>query len=248
MTEVTAKDSDFGDKVHISSHPVISHKITTLRSSTTRCGTFRAVLRELTYHLGYEATSRLSTKPVQISVPVKTHEGEKHVDHTGQKLVERVALIPILRSGQGMVEAMTELLPNAAVHHIGMYKVTGANPVQYYNKLPRQCDADVAFILDPSIITSQTTMSVIQILKKWGVKEIHVISVLASRSGLRAIVEKHPDVYFSLGAIDEVTETGELLPGMGDAGDRQFGTVAADEDEEELMHPSRRKRTLSEAL
>jgi uracil phosphoribosyltransferase len=80
------------------------------------------------------------------------------------------------------------------------------------------------------------------------VKEIHVISVLASRSGLQAIVEKHPDVYFSLGAIDEVTETGELLPGMGDAGDRQFGTVATDEDEEELMHPSRRKRTLSEAL
>ncbi len=124
------------------------------------------MLRELTYHLGYEATSRLSTKPVQISVPVKTHEGEKHADHTGQKLVERVALIPILRSGQGMVEAMTELLPNAAVHHIGMYKVAGSNPVQYYNKMPRQCDADVAFILDPSIITSQTTMSVIQILKK----------------------------------------------------------------------------------
>lgn len=152
--------------MHISSHPVISHKITILRSSTTSCGTFRAVLRELTYHLGYEATSRLSTKPVQISVPVKTSEGEIHVDHTGQKLAERVALIPILRSGQGMVEAMMELLPKAAVHHIGMYKVTGSNPVQYYNKLPRQCQSDVAFILDPCIRTSQTIMSVIAILKK----------------------------------------------------------------------------------
>jgi uracil phosphoribosyltransferase len=107
--------SDFGDQVHESAHPVLLHKITILRSSSTPPASFRAVLREVTYHLGYEATSSLTTRPVAITVPV----GKEHVEASGHKLVERVSLIPILRSGLGMVDPLLELLPNAAIHHIG---------------------------------------------------------------------------------------------------------------------------------
>lgn len=163
-----ASHNDFGPNVHISSHPVLSHKITRLRSSTTKPGTFRALIKEITYHLGYEATSDLTTAPVPISVPIGK---ETHMDWKGSKLVERVALIPILRSGLGMVDSMLELLPNAAIHHIGMYKVKGQNPVLYYNRLPKKCEADVAFILDPTIATSSTILSVVNLLKKVCIKD-----------------------------------------------------------------------------
>jgi uracil phosphoribosyltransferase len=164
-------DNDFGPNVHVSSHPILTHKITKLRSSATPPAVFRDVLRELTYHLGYEATRRLTTRPVAISVPVpKTDEHgnkyEDHVEYTGYKLKEEVALIPIMRSGLGMTDSMLELLPNAAIHHIGMYKILGQHPVQYFNRLPRKCEVDVAYILDPVISTSSTVMSLIAILKK----------------------------------------------------------------------------------
>ena len=107
--------SEFGDQVHESAHPVLLHKITILRSSSTIPASFRAVLREVTYHLGYEATSSLHTRPVPITVPL----GKEHVEASGHKLVERVSIIPILRSGLGMVDSLLELLPNAAIHHIG---------------------------------------------------------------------------------------------------------------------------------
>ncbi len=147
--------------IHVSKHPVLSHKISTLRSSSTNPAAFRSVLREITFHLGYEATANLSTKPVAITVPV----GHDHVECTGKTLSDRVAMIPILRSGLGMNDSMLELLPNAGVHHIGMYK-KGSLPVQYYNRLPRKCETDVAFVLDPIIATASTIMSVISILKK----------------------------------------------------------------------------------
>lgn len=159
-----ATTEDYGPTVHVSAHPVLSHKITILRSSTTRPETFRAVLREVTYHLGYEATSSLTTKPVAISVPIG--KASDHVDFVGSELKETVAMIPILRSGLGMIDSMLEVLPNAAVHHIGMYHVQGQNPVQYYNKLPKKNNADVAYILDPVIATSATVLSAISLLKK----------------------------------------------------------------------------------
>jgi uracil phosphoribosyltransferase len=155
---------DLGPSVQVSKHPVLSHKITVLRSSQTKPSSFRAVLKEITYHLGYEATSTLKTKPVAISVP--SDDDLSHVECTGQKLAERVALVPILRSGLGMTESMLELLPNAGVHHIGMYKKKGQMPVQYYNRLPRDCQADVAYVLDPVIASATTVMSVVGILKK----------------------------------------------------------------------------------
>lgn len=177
MTENNSKESNgnggvlFGEapNVHISGHPIIAHKITQLRSSATNCGTFRSILKEVTYHLGYEATTSLTTKPVNINVPAAAkNDPNEHYDYVGSKLAEQVALIPILRSGLGMVDSMLEILPKAAVHHIGMYKSAGAltRPVQYYNRLPRNCTANVAYIMDVTIATSSTILSVIGILKK----------------------------------------------------------------------------------
>ena len=159
---------EYGERVHISTHPIVAHKISILRSSTTIPSVFRAVLRELTYHLGYEATSTLTLKPIQLSVPVPTSAGGvDHVECEGHKVKEHVALIPIMRSGLGMVDAMLELLPNTEIHHIGMYKAPGQNhPVQYFNRLPKQCKVDIAYVMDPCIATSSTIMSVISILKK----------------------------------------------------------------------------------
>ena len=164
---MSMETNGLGDNVHVSSHPIIAHKITTLRSSSTRSGTFRAALKEVTYHLGYEATNNLTTKPVDISVPSAINKDE-HIDWKGKKLVERVALIPILRSGLGMVDSMLELIPNAQVHHIGMYRSKGedSTPVLYYNRLPRKCQSDVAYVMDAMIATSSTLMSVVKILKK----------------------------------------------------------------------------------
>jgi len=149
MTEENNEISTIPSNVHVSKHPILSHKITILRSSSTSPASFRSVLRELTFHLGYEATSSLTTKSIPITVPV----GHDHMEYTGSALMEKVSLIPILRSGLGMVDSMLELLPNAAVHHIGMYR-RDMMPVQYYNRLPRKCESDDAFILDPIIATS----------------------------------------------------------------------------------------------
>jgi uracil phosphoribosyltransferase len=160
-----AGEEDLGPNVHTSSHPVLSHKITLLRSANSNAPTFRAAMREVTFHLGYEATRTLTTKPVEVSVELPDSGG--HLETTGQKLVERCALIPVLRSGLGMTDAMQELLPNAASYHIGMYKSSKqSHPVMYYNRLPRQCCSDVAYVLDPIIATASTVMSVVKLLKK----------------------------------------------------------------------------------
>jgi len=228
-----------------------------MRSSSTLPSGFRAVLKEVTYHLGYEATSFLQTRPVAVSVPIKPSSSSSSsdanvVETMGEKLADRVTLVPIMRSGLGMADAMLELLPMAGVHHIGMYKRSGMGtgggmmPVQYYNRLPRQCNADWAFILDPVIATATTMMSVIGILKKWGVPKIGIISVIASKEGLKTIAETHPDVYVTVGTVDgtlQKSDTGEVLPGLGDAGDRIYGTQQ--EDDEALLHPSKRKRSES---
>lgn len=140
---------------------------------------------------------------------------------------------------------MLELVPNAAVHHIGMYRSKDLMPVQYYNRLPRKCEADVAYILDPIIATSNTVTAVIGILKKWGVEKIHVICVVASEEGINSIAKTHPDVQITVGTIDkELTKDGQICPGIGDAGDRLYGTPLIGDDEE-LMHPSKRKRSMS---
>ena len=162
------------DNIYVSNHPVLLHKMTIMRSSDTCPGTFRSVLREVTYHLGYEATKALKVRSgLPVSVPLgkeltKEHENLRQSQSCGFKLVDKIALIPILRSGLGMTEAMLELLPNCAVHHIGMYRTPGIHksPVQYFNRLPRgKCSSDVAYVLDPIVGSAATIMAVISILK-----------------------------------------------------------------------------------
>jgi uracil phosphoribosyltransferase len=163
MSTTATTTTDLPSNILVSEHPILSHKISILRSSSTIPSAFRSVLAELTFHLGYEATSSLTTRPKPLTVPF----GHDHVEWTGATLAEQVALVPILRSGLGMVDSMLGLVPKAAVHHIGMYKpINSLKPVIYYNRLPRKCQADVAYILDPIIATSNTVMSVIGILKK----------------------------------------------------------------------------------
>lgn len=156
----------YGNNVHISDHPILQHQLSVLRSSATSQDIFRSTLRAVTYHLGYEATSKLKTKQVPISI-CTGKQVEIQTDCVGSKLDDKVALIPILRSGLGMADGMMELLPKAAVHHIGMYHLHGSiAPVQYFNRLPKQCDSDIAYVVDPVIASSATMMAVIAILKK----------------------------------------------------------------------------------
>eukprot|EP00579_Thalassiosira_antarctica_P001449 CAMPEP_0201865652 /NCGR_PEP_ID=MMETSP0902-20130614/471_1 /ASSEMBLY_ACC=CAM_ASM_000551 /TAXON_ID=420261 /ORGANISM="Thalassiosira antarctica, Strain CCMP982" /LENGTH=273 /DNA_ID=CAMNT_0048390457 /DNA_START=164 /DNA_END=985 /DNA_ORIENTATION=- len=234
----------YGPNVHVSKHPVLAHKLSILRSSSTSPSSFRAALREITFHLGYEATATLTTRDIPITVPATNHTD--HIDAIGQKVKEKVALIPILRSGLGMVDSMLELVENATVHHIGMYRTKSLVSVQYYNRLPKVCDVNVAYVLDPLIATSNTIISVVGILKKWGVSEIHVLSVIASKKGLSELLKHHPDVQITIGRVDEeLNAEGDVMPGLGDAGDRLFGTPIIHDDDEELLHPSKRKRTMS---
>ena len=177
-TASTTKDSPSvqdNPRIHLSSHPVLFHKITSLRSEKTSPGSFRSLLRQITYHLGYEATKNLSVRDgLQVAVPLgkencDDNDPEDSCNNVGVRLVSRVALIPILRSGLGMTDAMLELLPNAAVHHIGMYRTPGfsSSPVQYFNRLPRgRCMSDVAYVLDPTVGSAETVMAVVAILKK----------------------------------------------------------------------------------
>ncbi|CEG36537.1 uracil phosphoribosyltransferase [Plasmopara halstedii] len=207
-------------KVWCATHPVLRHKLTKLRDERTDCRAFRYLLREVTFYLGYDATDDLETIPKQI----KTPKG----DHQGAELSTNVALVPILRAGLGMVDPMLDILPNASVHHIGMYRnKQSLLPVQYYNKLPKECDVDVAIILEPVIATAGTIVATLAVLKTWGVKKIKVVSAIASKQGLQEVCAKNPGVEIFLAAIDdELSEDGYILPGLGDAGDREFHTSA----------------------
>ncbi|KAG9408141.1 hypothetical protein AC1031_021385 [Aphanomyces cochlioides] len=220
-----------GSKVILSTHPVLAHKLTKLRDAKTDANLFRHLLREITFYLGYEATSDLSTTPKKINTPLGPHEGVE--------LATPVALVPILRAGLGMVEPMLDLLPNARVYHIGnisihfiyhtcvgMYRNKNSLlPVQYYNKLPKECHIDCAIVLEPLINTAGTIIATVAILKVWGVSQIKIISTIASKDGLKDLYTKHPDVEVIVAAIDEtLSESGLIVPGLGDAGDRQFDT------------------------
>jgi uracil phosphoribosyltransferase len=205
--------------VHVSKHPLISHKMTLLRQKDTNGQDFRRLLKEITYVLGFEATSSLTTKQKKVTTPM-------NMDHVGASIADDVAIIPILRAGLGMADGLLELLPMAAVHHIGMYRAEGSlMPIQYYNRLPRDQPCDVAYITDPCIATSNTICAVVSIVKRWGAKKVVVISAIAAESGVKSLLEKHPDVEIHIAEVDAtLTEDGMIAPGLGDAGDRQFVT------------------------
>jgi uracil phosphoribosyltransferase len=194
------------------------HKLTLLRSKDTEPKKFRELVREIAGLLTYEATADLLTSPASVETPLATA--------AGVELKEKIGLVPILRSGLGMVEGVWELMPSAEVWHIGLYRDERTlKPVEYYNKLPVEPTVSVCLILDPMLATGGSAVATVDLLKKWGVKKIKFVGIIAAPEGISFMQEKHPEVPIHLAAIDErLNEHGYILPGLGDAGDRQFGT------------------------
>lgn len=227
--------------VFVAKHPILQAKLTVLRKNTTDAKVFRDVLREITFYLGYEATRDIETREIKIDTPVQK-------DATGHKLKTRVSLIPVLRSGLGMVEPMTQLIPYAQVFHLGLYRHKHSLvPVLYYERFPRECAAGVSIVLEPMIATSKTLNATINIIKqKYGCKKIKVICVVASKHGLEELEKSHPDVDIHCCAIDDkLNDDGFVVPGLGDIGDRQFRTNVGKktwDDEEERSSPSNKKQ------
>lgn len=201
-----------------SPHPLMATKLTLLRSVDTEPKKFREVVREIAVMLAYEATQDLAINSTKVQTPL--------AEADGAELMERVGLVPILRSGLGMVEGVWELMPSAEVWHIGLYRDERTlKPVSYYNRLPVEPTVSVCLILDPMLATGGSAVATVDILKKWGVKKIKFLGLIAAPEGIKTLHEAHPDVPIHIGHIDErLNEHGYIMPGLGDAGDRQFGT------------------------
>lgn len=205
--------------VHISSHPLIAHKLSKLRDLNTDPKKFRELVREIAGLLAYEATADLLTEPITVQTPLQIT--------TGRILKEKIGLIPILRAGLGMVEGFWELMPSAEVWHIGIYRDEHTlKPVEYYNKLPTEPSVSVCLILDPMLATGGSATATVDVLKRWGVKKIKFVGLIGSPEGIELMNRLHPEVPVHLAAVDErLNEHGYIIPGLGDAGDRQFGTA-----------------------
>jgi uracil phosphoribosyltransferase len=206
------------DQVFVSSHPLVRHKLTLLRRSETEHKKFRELVRELTMLLIYEATLDLPLKPYSITTPLAPVDGHK--------IEPRVGLVPILRAGLGMVEPAIELIPTAHVWHLGLYRDHKTlQPVTYYNKLPALPDIDMCLVLDPMLATGGSAAAAVNILKEWGAARIKFVGLIAAPEGVQTLGSVHPDVPIHLAAVDShLNEKGYIVPGLGDAGDRQFGT------------------------
>ena len=206
-------------QVHISTHPVIQHNLARLRAVGTRPPEFRELVAAIARALFFDATLDLKLKPATVTTPL--------MDAACQVIAEKVGLVPVLRAGLGMADAMLEALPEASVWHLGLYRDHATlKPVTYYNKLPPKPDMDVAIVLDPMLATGGTTIAAIDILKKAGTPRIKFAGIIAAPEGVAALRKAHPDVPLYLGALDShLNEVGYIVPGLGDAGDRQFGTA-----------------------
>jgi len=204
--------------VYESQHPLVKHKLTLLRHTSTEPKKFRQLVRELTLLLTYEATTDLGLKPITVSTPLGQADGSE--------LVDKIGLVPILRAGLGMVEGIWELMPSAEVWHIGLYRDEETlQPVSYYNKLPTMPTVQVCLVLDPMLATGGSAVATCNILKEWGANRIKFVGLLAAPEGIDALQTAHPDVPIHIAQIDQrLNDVGYIVPGLGDAGDRQFGT------------------------
>lgn len=206
--------------VHVSNHPLVAHKLSLLRDKSTEPKKFRELVRELSWLLGYEAMADLATRRIDVETPLETM--------AGAELEPKIGLVPVLRAGLGMVDAMLELMPSAEVWHIGLYRDERTlKPVEYYNKLPDAATVQVCLILDPMLATGGSSAATVDILKAWGAARIKQVSLIAAPEGVATLSGAHPDVEIHVGAVDShLNERGYIVPGLGDAGDRQFGTFA----------------------
>ncbi len=205
--------------VHVSTHPLIQHKLARLRAKDTKPPEFRELVAAISRVLFFEALQDVRLKPVTVETPVVTT--------TCYEIGETIGLVPVLRAGLGMAEAMLHTLPETAVWHLGLYRDHATlKPVTYYNKLPAKPTMDVAIVLDPMLATGGSAIEAIGLLKKGGVPKVKFASLIASPEGLKALQLEHPDVPIYLAALDtHLNEKGYIVPGLGDAGDRQFGTA-----------------------
>jgi uracil phosphoribosyltransferase len=207
--------------LHVSQHPAVAHKLGILRNEETEPKKFREVVRELSWLIGYEALADARLRPLDVRTPLETM--------AGAELGERIGLVPILRAGLGMVDAMLELMPTAQVWHLGLFRDERTlRPVEYYNKLPTSASVDLCLILDPMLATGGSATAAIEVLKRWGAVtpvRIKLVNLIAAPEGAAAFAAAHPDVEIYAAALDrQLNEKGYILPGLGDAGDRQFGT------------------------
>ncbi|MCI8334970.1 MAG: uracil phosphoribosyltransferase [Lachnospiraceae bacterium] len=206
-------------KVVVMDHPLIRHKIGVIRRVETGSRDFRAMIGEIASLITYEATKNLKLQDVEIETPIcKTVVKEL----AGKKM----AIIPILRAGLGMVDGMLAMIPSAKVGHIGLYRNEETlEPVEYYCKIPADCSERDVFVVDPMLATGGSSVAAIQMLKDRGVQNIRFLCIIAAPEGVKRMQEAHPDVDIYVGALDEhLNEHGYIVPGLGDAGDRIFGT------------------------
>jgi len=205
--------------LHLMDHPLITHKISMLRCAETDTKNFRQLVGEITLFIGYEATRDLSLNCREIETPLcKT---------LGKFVPKQVCFVPVLRAGLGMVDAMLELLPAAKVGHIGLYRDHDTlKPVEYYCKVPTDIADRVAIILDPMLATGGSAVAAIDSLKSRGCKRVKMVNIIGAPEGVKTVRQAHPDVDIYLGNLDDgLNENGYILPGLGDAGDRLFGTL-----------------------
>ncbi len=204
--------------VHVSTHPLVLHKLAQLRSTSTEPPQFRALVHDLAQLLLFEALADVALAPVRVQSPL----GEC----AGQQIAERVGVFPILRAGLGMTDAILQVLPSAVVWHLGLYRDHATcRPVTYYNKLPADLRLDLSLVLDPMLATGGSAVAALDILKQGACGRIKYLGLIAAPEGVRAVRAAHPEVPIHLAALDShLDERNYIVPGLGDAGDRQFGT------------------------
>ena len=206
-------------KVYVMDHPLIQHKVGIIRREEIGSKDFRQMISEIAMLMCYESTRNLKLQDVKIKTPIC----ETTVNELAGK---KLAVVPILRAGLGMVEGMLAMIPAAKVGHIGLYRDPETlEPVEYYCKLPSDCDEREVYVVDPMLATGGSCVAAIQMLKEKGVKNIHFMCIIASPEGVERLQKEHPDVDIYIAALDEkLNDHGYIVPGLGDAGDRIFGT------------------------
>ncbi len=200
-------------------HPLVAHHLTVLRDKATGCSLFRSTVDRLSALLAYEATKDLILTDHPIETPI-----QKMI---GQTLLNRIGMVPILRAGIGMVDAMLRMIPTAEVWHLGLYRdEKTAQPVRYYDKLPPGEPVEIAFVLDPMLATGGSAMAACETLRDWGVKSIRMLSIISAPEGIERLSAAFPDVQILTCSIDRcLNEKNYIVPGLGDAGDRYFNTT-----------------------
>lgn len=208
------------ENVHIINHPLLTHKISLLRDKNTPTAEFRTIVREISMLEGYEALKDVEMKMVEIETPL---------EKTVQPMLRssKLCFVPILRAGMGMVDGFSELVPNAIVGHIGLYRDEVTHePHEYYCKLPENLAEKEVFLLDPMLATGGSSIDAVKTLRKHGAKVIRFVCIIAAPEGVKAFTEANPDIPLYIGALDrELNDRAYICPGLGDAGDRIFGTV-----------------------